>query len=123
MVQRVGATLCYAFPIVTFRRIPLFCAVFVAASACAFGQRMAFTVTMPQPATHLFHVTLRCEGLPGEVQDFKMPVWTPGYYDIGNYAKNVSNFRAEDGAGSTLPFEKVTNNTWRVVAGRAAVIV
>lgn len=123
MVQRVAARLCYAFPIVTLRRIPLIGALFVAAAACAFGQRMAFTVAMPQPANHLFHVTFRCEGLTGEMHDFKMPVWTPGYYGIGNYARNVSNFRAEDGGGGALPFEKVTNNTWRVVTGGTTAVV
>ncbi len=84
---------------------------------------MAFTVAMPQPASHIFHVAFRGEGLTGEMQDFKMPVWTPGYYGIGDYAKNVSNFRAEDGAGGALRWEKVTKNTWRVVNGGAAVVV
>lgn len=84
---------------------------------------MAFTVSMPQPASHVFHVTFRCDGLKGETQDFKMPVWTPGYYRVIDYARNVTNFRAEDGAGQVLPWEKVTRNSWRVVAGNAPVIV
>jgi predicted metalloprotease with PDZ domain len=58
---------------------------------------MAFTVSMPQRATHTLHVRFRCEGLKGEVQDFKMPAWSPGYYGIGEYARDVSNFRAADG--------------------------
>ena len=45
---------------------------------------MVFTVSMPQPATHILHVTFRCEGLKGELQDFKMPAWSPGYYGIGD---------------------------------------
>ena len=84
---------------------------------------MAFTVTMPQPADHTYRVTFRCEGLEGELHDFKMPQWSPGYYGIGDYARNVSNFRAEDGAGRALLWEKVTKNTWRVVAANAPVVV
>ena len=84
---------------------------------------MAFTVSMPQPSTHIFHVAFRSEGLQGEIEDFKMPVWTPGYYGIGDYARNVRDFRAEDGAGRPLPWEKVTKNTWRVAAGNAPAIL
>ena len=37
--------------------------------------RLAFTVSMEQPATHIYHVVFRCEGLGGPTRDFKMPVW------------------------------------------------
>jgi predicted metalloprotease with PDZ domain len=98
----------------------------LAACVCAFGQpaegTMAFTVSMAKPGAHIFHVAFRVEGLKGELQDFKMPAWTPGFYGILDYAKNVSNFRAEDAAGRPLPWEKVTRNTWRVVAGNAPVV-
>ncbi|HEV3202181.1 MAG TPA: PDZ domain-containing protein [Bryobacteraceae bacterium] len=93
----------------------------------AFGQptpgTLAFTVSMPQPGNHTFHVMFRAEGLKGELQDFKMPVWSPGFYGIGDYSRNVSSFRAEDGVGHALPWEKVTRNTWRVAAGNAPAIV
>jgi predicted metalloprotease with PDZ domain len=84
---------------------------------------MAFTVSLPQPATHTLHVTFRCEGLKGELQDFKMPAWSPGYYGIGDYSRNLSNFRAEDDAGHALPFEKTAKNTWRVVAANSRAIL
>lgn len=84
---------------------------------------MAFTVTMPRPADHIFHVTFRCQGLKGDMQDFKMPLWSPGYYGIIDYARNVSIFRVEDGAGRPLGWEKVTRNTWRVVTGGAPVVL
>ncbi len=94
--------------------------------ACGSGQRtestMAFTVSMEQPHTHYFHVTLRCQGLKGKTQDFKLPVWTPGYYLIMDYPKNVLNFRAEDGNGKELEWAKTTKNTWRVECGKAVVI-
>jgi len=111
----------------TSRRFLLVWAALLAASLCSSGQpaesTMAFTVTMPQPTSHIFHVAFRCEGLKGEMQDFKMPLWSPGYYGIIDYVKNVSNFRAEDGAGRPLAWEKVTRNTWRVVTGNAPVVL
>jgi predicted metalloprotease with PDZ domain len=84
---------------------------------------MAFTVSMPQPGSHIFHVLFRCDGLKSETQDFIMPAWMPGFYRIMDYQKNVSNFRAEDGGGRALPWEKVTKSTWRVVSGNAPAIV
>ena len=95
----------------------------LAAGTCFADGDMAFTVSMPQPANHTYHVTFRCHGLKGELQDFKMPQWSPGYYGVADYARNVANFRAEDAAGHALPWEKVTRNTWRVVASNAPVVV
>lgn len=108
------------------RRTFLILALAVAVSAGlahAAADAMAFTVSMPQPATHTLHVTFRCEGLKGELQDFKMPAWSPGYYGIGDYSRNLSNFRVEDGAGHALPFEKTARSTWRVVSANAPAIV
>jgi predicted metalloprotease with PDZ domain len=82
-----------------------------------------FTVSMPQPANHLFHVTMRCEGLRGEFHDFAMPAWAPGYYRILDFEKSVQNFAAADGAGRALPFEKNTRNSWRIVTGGAPGVV
>jgi len=84
---------------------------------------LTFTVSMPQPGNHLYHVTFRCAGLEGDLQDFKMPQWSPGFYGIGNYARYVSSFRADDGASHALGWEKVARNTWRVVSDGAPVVV
>lgn len=83
------------------------------------GGAMAFTVSMDRPATHYYHVIFRCQGLKGPEEEFKMPSWTPGYYQILDYARNVLNFRAEDLRGSSLPWKKTAKNTWRVQLGGA----
>jgi predicted metalloprotease with PDZ domain len=80
---------------------------------------MAITVSMGHPSAHYFHVALRCEGLTGESLDFKMPAWSPGYYRIMDYAKNVVGFTAADGRGKPLAWEKTAKNTWRVKTGGA----
>ena len=41
------------------------------------------------------------------------------YYRLLDFEKNVQNLRATDGAGRSLPFEKNTKNSWRVVSVRA----
>ena len=102
-------------------------AILAASAPAVFGQTaqpsFTFSISMPQLSSHILHVTFRSEGLKGELQDFKMPVWSPGFYGIGDYSRNVSNFRAEDSAKHSLPWEKVTKDTWRVAAGNAHAIV
>ena len=98
----------------------------VLVSVGAIGQTppasIAFTVSTPDPATHLYHVVMRSAGLPGEVVDFAMPVWTPGYYGKFDYAANVRNFSVTDDEGRELPWAKVGPNTWRVAKGRQRVV-
>jgi predicted metalloprotease with PDZ domain len=84
---------------------------------------MSISVSMDRPTTHYYHVVFRADGLKGETQDFKMPAWTPGYYRIMDYAKYVKDFKAEDGAGRPLAWEKTAKNTWRVRCGKAGAIV
>lgn len=81
---------------------------------------MAFDVTMNQPANHLFHVTLRYIGKGRETVDFKMPAWTPGYYQLMNYAGNVEGFQATDAASKPLKWSKIANSTWRVQTSKGS---
>jgi len=107
-------------------QVIVFCLAFLVAASFALGQKqdatMAFTVSMEQPNTHYYHVVFRVEGMKDKTQDFKMPAWTPGYYQIMDYARNVLNFRAEDGAGNPLAWEKTAKNTWRIKSGKDASI-
>ncbi len=100
-------------------------AVILFVAAFAYGHKpqgtMAFTVSMEQPANHTFHVTFRCSGLRGAAQEFRMPAWSPGYYGIRDFAKNVQNFRAEDGKGIELKWEKAAN-AWKVQTGNTPLL-
>jgi predicted metalloprotease with PDZ domain len=42
-----------------------------------------------------------------------LPAWTPGAYEIDNFARNVSNFTAEE-TGASLSWDKLDPDTWRV---------
>lgn len=78
------------------------------------SQQLSFTVSMEQPASHYFHVELHCAKVKGAATDFKMPVWTPGYYQRMDYAQNVENFRVKSLTGDTLVWEKNTGNSWHI---------
>ena len=42
-----------------------------------------------------------------------LPAWTPGAYEISNFARNISGFSAEE-AGNSLSWDKLDPDTWRV---------
>ena len=42
-----------------------------------------------------------------------LPAWTPGAYEISNFARNISNFSAEQ-TGSSLAWDKLDPDTWRI---------
>jgi predicted metalloprotease with PDZ domain len=90
--------------------------------ARAAAERISLAVSMDQPSTHYFHVVMRVDGIPGDALDVKLPAWTPGYYQIMDYARNVLNFHAEDSAGLAIGWEKTTKNTWRLRTGRATAV-
>jgi predicted metalloprotease with PDZ domain len=93
------------------------------AAADAAPATFAFTVSTPNPASHQYHVRLRCDGLPGDTTEFRMPVWTPGYYGVFDYAGNVRAFTATDGAGRPLASSKGGPNAWAVQKGPAKTVV
>jgi predicted metalloprotease with PDZ domain len=42
-----------------------------------------------------------------------LPAWTPGAYEVSNFARRVSNFTPTQG-GSALPWDKTDPDTWRI---------
>jgi predicted metalloprotease with PDZ domain len=67
---------------------------------------------MEHPDRHLYHVVLTAAGLKGPVIDLRMPAWMPGYYQLLDYAKNLSGLRAVDERGQALPWEKTGRDAW-----------
>ncbi len=73
-----------------------------------------FTLSMDKPTTHYFHVNLEIRGLKAGYVDLKLPNWTPGYYRIMDYARQVINFSAKDDRGNFLHWAKKAKNIWRI---------
>lgn len=73
---------------------------------------MAFIVSMPNPSSHIFHVKLQLRGSTAKDVELKMPNWSPGYYQLMNYANNVENFSAATIFGEQLKWDKTANNAW-----------
>ena len=72
-----------------------------------------YTLSMPEPHTHLLEVEMRLEGSKG-TEVVAMPVWTPGSYLIREYAKNVQDISAQSEDGSELKIQKTDKNHWEI---------
>ena len=51
-----------------------------------------------------------------EFIQLQLPAWRPGRYELGNFAKNIRNWRAFDANGNALAFTKITKDLWQVRA-------
>jgi predicted metalloprotease with PDZ domain len=76
---------------------------------------MRYRLSMPEPHSHLFHVEFEIDR-PGAAAELVFPVWTPGSYLVREYARHVEGLRAEDGAGRSLPVERLDKHRVRVGA-------
>jgi predicted metalloprotease with PDZ domain len=99
--------------------------VLLCATAAAQDERyhINYQLSMSNPASHLFEVSLTVEPPKAvETIDFQMPRWSPGRYAVFDFAKNVQEVRAETSCpqtgtcsqGSVLPVTRVDTQTWRV---------
>lgn len=75
---------------------------------------LQYEVAMPDPASHLFEVTLHCSVATLDILDLKLPVWTPGSYLVREYAKHLQDFTATDHQNQPLRWQKISKNHWQV---------
>jgi predicted metalloprotease with PDZ domain len=73
-----------------------------------------YTVTIPAPATHRFHVRMEFANVTGGPVSLCIPAWTPGYYQILNYDKGIEAFKAVDDQGTALPIAHSERRTWTI---------
>ena len=85
----------------------------------AFSQTISYTLSMPEPWTHYYHVTQTIKGERKKSIDFVMPVWIPGSYKVREFSKNVEEFKAHSEKSDNLKWEKIDKNSWRVYTNKA----
>ena len=82
--------------------------------------RVFHTVEVREPASRLLHVTSRFTGLGQRSIDLSLPMWTPGWYTVENYARNVLRLEFTDASGRRLDWYMTGKSTWRVLTGGSA---
>jgi predicted metalloprotease with PDZ domain len=79
-------------------------------------QKIAYSLSMTRPVSHLFEVSMEIEtpaGTAPAAVDLQMPLWQPGRYSVADFAENVQEFSAISG-DQKLPFRKTDHQTWQV---------
>jgi predicted metalloprotease with PDZ domain len=98
----------------------LLTAFLVAAVTQVAAQAVRYEVAVTDPASHLFHVTAEFPSSGKDTLYLSLPAWSPGAYEIQNYARYVRGFGATTPSGQTLFWDRFDKDTWRVVTGKSA---
>ncbi len=98
------------------RNVLVVCTIACLASGAAAYEtpKIEYTLSIPQPQTHLFQIEVEIQGLDDSEIDLSMPVWSTGYYRILDFAGRVFQFEAFGEEGRTLEWAKIDKNSWRV---------
>ena len=89
-------------------------------------REVAYTVTFTRAtaAARQFAVEMRFDAERGAPVLLSLPVWTPGAYEVTNFARWVVGFEVVDAEGRAVPWDKLDPDTWRIrpaAAGRITV--
>src|SRR5574342_871760 len=95
------------------------CVMLALVSAPLAAQAVRYEVAVPAPASRLVHVTAEFPAAGRDTLYLSLPAWSPGSYEIQNYARYVRGFGAKNPAGQALFWDRADKDTWRVVTERA----
>jgi len=83
------------------------------------AQAVQYEVSVPAPASNLLHVKAEFAAAGKDTLLVSLPAWSPGAYDIQNYARYVRHFSAKNPGGVALFWDRLDKDTWRVPTGGA----
>src|SRR5216117_570252 len=66
-----------------------------------------------------FHVSADFPTSGKDTLFVSLPAWSPGNYEIQNYARYVHGFAAKNASGQALHWDRADKDTWRVATGRS----
>ena len=83
---------------------------------------LSYQVSMSQPESHLFEITLYVRDWKQPTLELSLPVWTPGSYLVREYARHLQDFSARGEA--SLLWRKVQKNRWQIeTQGTSEIVV
>jgi predicted metalloprotease with PDZ domain len=66
-----------------------------------------------------FHVSAEFPASGKDTLCVSLPAWSPGNYEIQNYARYLHGFGAKNATGQALRWDRADKDTWRVVTGHS----
>ena len=92
----------------------------------AWGQQdlapIAYTIKFPDLAKHKAEITATIPTEKSTSIELMMPIWSPGFYRVENYANLVENFTANTPEGTRLTVEQPRKNRWKIQTNGAPVV-
>jgi len=80
------------------------------------AQTVRYEVSVARGA---FHVTAEFPATGKDTLFVSLPAWSPGNYEIQNYARYLHGFRAKNASSEALYWDRADKDTWRVATGRS----
>src|SRR5688500_15494847 len=85
---------------------------------------MEYIFSFSEPVSRFVSIELKIDGpFPSEGFDLQLPSWSPGRYELGNFAKNIKGFSVTDPEENPVHFKKVTKDSWHILPKSDRVIV
>ena len=75
---------------------------------------IAYTVELKDPATQQFHITTEIKNINQPQLALSLPTWTPGWYTVENYGKNLIRFEIKDDKGNRMQPRMTRKQTWTI---------
>ena len=80
--------------------------------------RIDYTVSIASTEAQLFHVTADVQNINEPRLELSLPTWTPGWYTVENYLKNILRFKVTDAKGARIELTMIRKQTWLVETKR-----
>jgi predicted metalloprotease with PDZ domain len=77
-----------------------------------------YTVSIASTEAQLFHVTADIQNINEPRLELSLPTWTPGWYTVENYLKNILRFKVTDAKGARIEPTMIRKQTWLVETKR-----
>lgn len=97
--------------------VALACAAVLSTQAQRTLDPISYTLRFPDPASKTFTVEVTVPAGRRETVDLMMPVWSPGFYGLQNYADRVSHVEVHAADGTPLGVTTASPSRWTVAAG------
>lgn len=102
---------------------PGFVLLLLSAIPLAAQEPVRYELSFPNAAHHEAEVRVTFAGVKQPVLELVMSSSSPGRYAVHEFAKNIYNIRASDGAGHSLDIAKVAPSRWNVTGHKGTVVV
>ncbi len=84
---------------------------------------VVYKVAIPDPAKHIFHISMEMKNPSSLSFDVKMPVWMQAVYELQTYGEQVQGIKAHNEQNEAVELAAINDHTWRVKLSKLAPLI